>query len=690
MATTLLAACNNDNPLTQQPFDTLRGVPPFDQIKLEHYIPAFEQELNDLQQNIELIANQPAEPTFDNTIRPLDRSQERLNVVANVFFNLKECCASDTLNDIAEQVSPHLTEVGDNIYMNAALFSRVKKLYDTRTDLSLDSAQLRVLSLYYNDFVRSGALLSDADQQKMRSINQELSLLSLKFSENVLAEANDFKLVIDTVADLSGLPESVIAAAAERAKADGLDGKWVFGIQKASMIPFLRYADNAELRQKLYAAYCQQGNNDNAHDNKQIVKQMTHLRAVRAELLGYKSHAHYVLEERMAATPEAVDTFLTELWQPALRRAKQEYQELCNFAWRYNRTTQVNAADWWYWAEKLRKAKYDIDETELSQYFALNNVKQALFSVADSLYGIRFAKAENLPLYYPADNEAYEVTDRDGSYLGVLYFDFFPRASKGAGAWCTMFQQPLDNADGSRIYPQISIVTNVTAPTADAPALLTFDDVETLFHEFGHAIHGFFSQGQYRKTAGEVPRDYVEMPSQFMEHYAIEPQVLRTYAKHYQTGEVIPENLIERLQAAAMFNQGFNTVEYLSASILDMALHTIDSKTEIDVVEFEKQTLERIGNIPQIMPRYCTTYFNHCFNFDYSAGYHAYIWSEVLDCDAYSAFSESGNIFNAELAQRFRLHALSEAGNSEPMEQYIAFRGKKPEVEHLLKERGLK
>lgn len=690
MATALTAAsCANDNKLMQTPFDTPRGVPPFGQYYYSDYMPAFRAEIEKMTQGVALIAGQRNEPTFENTIIALDRNGEKLDMLSELLFNLKESDNCDSISAVAEEVMPLLTEVQDNIYMNADLFARIRTLHDKRDQLQLDSAQMRCLELYYKDFVRSGAMLSEADQAKLRDINQQLSMLSLRFSENVLNDANAYSLVIDTISDLKGVPDGVVAAAAERAEREGKPGKWVFGIQKASMIPFLRYCGNRELRKQIYAAYCNQGNNDDANDNKDVVRQMTHLRAQRAQLLGYKSHAHYVLEENMAATPEAVDSFLMELWEPALKRAKQEYQDLKNFAYRYDHTTQVEAADWWYWAEKLRKAKYDIDETELSEYFALANVRKALFDVADSLYGVRFEKVSNLPLYNEKDNETYEVYDRDQTFLGVLYMDYHPRASKGAGAWCTMFRQPLDNADGSRECPVISIVANVTAPTADIPALLTYDDVETLFHEFGHALHGFFTRGQYRRTAGNVPCDYVEMPSQFMEHYAAEPQVLKTFAKHYKTGEVIPDRLIERLRAAQTFNQGFASVEYLAASILDMAMHSIDAKTMINVEAFEKQTLGKIGMPSEIMPRYRSTYFAHCFNFDYSASYYAYIWAEVLDCDAYAAFSESGDIFNQDLAAKFRRFALGEAGNSEPMSQYVAFRGRRPEVGPLLKNRGL-
>ncbi len=690
MATTLAASCtDSNNPLTQMPYDTPHNVPPFGQFNYADFVPAFEQEIKRSNETVELIASQRQEPTFDNTIMPFDRRNQRLDVLSYILMNLKESDASDSLNQIAEQVMPMLTEVSDNVYMNSQLFDRIRTIYEKRNDSGLDDSQRRVVELYYTDFVRNGALLNASDQDKLRKLNQQLTTLSLKFSDNLLKETNAFTLVVDTIIDLKGLPDNIVAAAAERAEAQGQKGKWIFTLQKASMIPFLRYCENHELREKLYTAYCMRGDNDNENDNKQTVQQMLTLRAQKAQLLGYETYAHYVLAENMAAKPEVIDSFMNDLWKPALQRARQEYQDMRGFAYRYNYTTKIDACDWWFWAEKLRKAKYNIDETELSQYFAIDNVMGALFDVAGKLYGISFKQIDDIPLYNASDNMVYEVTDRDQSPLGVIYFDLYPRESKGAGAWCTIFQDPLDNLDGTRQLPQVSIVANVTAPTADTPALLNYDDVETLFHEFGHALHSFFTHGKYRRTAGAVPCDYVEMPSQFMEHYVSDPDVLRSFAKHYQTGEVIPDALIKRLAEASTFNQGFMTVEYLAAAKLDLALHMIKPDTVLDIRQFEADLLASIGMPKEIVPRYRTTYFAHSFNFDYAASYNAYIWAEMLDCDAFAAFSESGDIFNPELAESFRQHCLSEAGNADPMEQYIEFRHREPSVEPLLRKRGL-
>ncbi len=677
-----LASCTEETPLNAK-FDTPYGLPPFGNFNYSDFPQAIEIELNNIDQTIKLIAGNRSEATFENTIIPFDRRNERLDVLASILLNLRESDSCDSIETLCEQLLPRLTEAEDDIYMNQKLFARIETVYNNRADL--DSSEARVAELYYKDFLRGGAKLSKENQQKLRQYNKELSLLSLKFSQNLLSETNAFELVIDTVIDLAGLPENVIASAAERAKEKGYDGKWLFTTAKADMIPFLQYSDNHDLRKKLYDAYCSRGNNDSINDNKETILKIVSLRAKRAKLLGYKSHAHYVIDENMASTPEIVDSFLMDLWQPALRKAKQELFDMrvyCN--WR-----PIEACDWFYWQERLRKARYDLKESELSEYLVLDNVLEGLFSVANRLYGIKMVKTTKAPLYNPSDNVVYEVHDKDDNYLGIVYFDFFPRETKGAGAWCTTFQEPLDNFDGTRTYPQISIVANLTRPVGNNPALLTFDDVETLFHEFGHALHSLFSNGKYRRTCGNVPRDYVEMPSQFMEHFCREREVLRSYARHYQTGDTIPDRLIDRLNLSSTYGQGFATTEYLAAAILDLHWHMLDADTTItDVNDFEQKILNEIGLIEEIVPRYRTTYFAHSFNFDYSAAYYVYIWSELLDCDAYGAFS--GDIFNQDVATRFRQHCLSEAGNSDPMTQYRLFRGQDPSITYLLQQRGLK
>lgn len=686
----LLAACENSdqNILKNKTFDTPYGVVPFDQIKNSDYVPAFEAAIADVDKTIQLIAGNRNEPTFENTIIPFDRREEHLRVLTNLFFNLSETERCDTMVTLAETIMPMLNKASDDVYMNKELFERIKAVYDSRA--SLDSIQQRVTELYYNDFVRHGALLSEADQATLRDYNNQISLLSLKFGTNMLEETNQsYRLVIDTVADLAGLPENVITAAAERAEKEGLKGKWLFTLHNASLIPFLQYSDRRDLRKAMFDAYCTRANHDDERDNKQNVLQLASLRAKRAKLLGYANHAQYVIAENMAATPEAADSLLQMIWAPALKKAKAELKELKDFAWRYNYTTEIEASDWWYWTEKLRKFKFDLEEKEVSEYFVLENVQKGMFDVANKLYGITFKKVDDVP-HYNADNVVYEVSEADGTYLGLIYFDWHPRSTKSGGAWCTYYQEPLDNFDGSRTPCIASIVCNFTTPTADTPALLSTDEVQTMFHEFGHSLQFLFTKGQYRRTAGVVPNDYVEMPSQIMEHWALEPEVLRSFAKHYKTGEVIPDKLIEKIERTRTFNQGFATTELTAAALLDLKWHTLSASDNVtDVNEFEAKAMNEIGLINEIRPRYRSTYFAHIFDGGYSADYYVYLWAELLDCDAYSAFKESGDIFNKDLADSFRKNCLSEVGNDTPTNQYLKFRGRKPIVDYLLKNRGL-
>ena len=674
----------------QNDFGTPFNVPPFDQIKPSHYIPAFENALQNCRQTVDLITANRADATFENTIIPFDRRNEHLNIISSIFFNIRETDVTDTLNIIAESVLPMLTDYDDEVYMNTALFQRIKNVYDNRTKAGLDSSQIRVVEQYYKDFVRGGALLSPSEKEKLKEVNKELSLLSLKFGNNLLAETNNFKLVIDTIADLAGLPENVVATAAQRANEANMPGKWLFTLHNASLIPFLTYSDSHELRKVMFDAYSSRCNKGDQYDNKELAIKMATLRAKRAAILGYKSHAQYVIENNMAQRPEAVDSFLKELWKPALQKAKYELQDMKNYAYRYNRTVSVEACDWFYWAEKVRKSKYDIDETQLSQYFALPNVRAGLFEVANRLYGISFKKLSDVPAYNNECCEVFEVVEKDGSHLGVFYFDYHPRATKSGGAWQTCFREALDNFDGSRISAHVSNVCNFTLPVDNQPALLTFDEVQTMFHEFGHGLHALFSKGKYRRTCGVVPRDYVELPSQIMEHWPSEPECLKMFAKHFQTGEAIPDNLIQKMKNAGTFNQGFATVEYIAASLLDLKWHSIDVNTKIDnAEEFEANAMKEIGLIDEIIPRYKSTYFAHIFNGGYSAGYYVYMWAELLDCDAYAAYKESGNIYNPEIAASFRKKCLEEIGEDDAMKQYMKFRKQQPDIKYLIEKRGL-
>lgn len=690
----MLSACQvekkskDTNPFFSE-YTTNFKAPPFNLITEAHYLPAFNKGILEQEKEIEAIIVNTEPATFQNTIVALDRSGKLLNKVSSVFFNIKETDNNTELQEIAREIMPFLTKHNDNISMNMDLFQRVKLVYDQRLSSGLSAIQVRVVEKYYNDFVRNGAELVEADQLKLKLLNEKLSNLQLKFGENHLAESNsNFQLIIEDENDLAGLPEGVVEAAAYRAKQNGQDGKWLFTIQKPSLIPFLQYADNRTLREKLYRGYFMRGNNDDAFDNKAIAAEMAKLRSERVKLLGFNTHAEYVIDQNMAKTPEKVYEFLNQLWEPAIKVAKSELNEMQSIIDAEGGDFELQSWDWWYYAEKLRKAKYDLDESQIIPYFKLENVRDGMFWVANNLYGITLTPINNVPLYNKAV-EVFEVKEKDGSHLGLLYLDYHPRASKGAGAWCTSFRDAI-TIDGNKTAPLVSVVCNFTSPTADTPALLNFDEVSTLFHEFGHALHVLFTEGEYRRIAGVVPRDYVELPSQIMENWAAEPQVLKQYAKHYKTNEIIPDELIEKIQKSGHFNQGFITAEYLAASFLDLDWHCLSSADELqDVLSFEKASMDKIGLIKEIWPRYRTTYFGHIFDGGYSAGYYVYIWAAVLDTDAFAAFKESGDLFNAELAAKFRQHCLAECGNDEGMKQYLKFRGMEPSVEPLLEKRGL-
>ncbi len=689
-AAAALTACSSDeNPLLVSKFDTPHELPPFEQIEYRHYVPAFEDGIRKAEQAVELICQNRAEATFENTIVPLDRSGEELKRVSAIFFNLMETDVADTMNVIAETILPKLSAFDDELYFNDRLFERIKAVYDNRETAGLDSVQQRVVSLYYKDFIRNGALLTADKKSRLKEINQQLSLLTHTFGTNLLAETNNsYVLVIDSAADLSGLPENVVAAAAEKASEMGKKGKWVFTLHKASMIPFITYSDNHAMRKAIYDAYCLRGCRGGENDNRNVIKQIVALRIEKAKMLGYKTFAHYAIERNMAATPEAVDTFLQMVWAPALAKAKDELVELKKFAYKYDKTTTVEACDWWYWTEKLRKAQYDVQETELSEYFELNSVRNTMFGCATRLYGVKFERLNNVPLYNAEDNEVWSVTDTDGSCLGVVYFDWHPRASKGAGAWCTTFREPIDNFDGTHTEAQVSISCNFTKGANGQPDLLTYDEYLTMFHEFGHALQCLFTKGQYVRTAGNVPGDYVEMPSQINERWASSDSILFK-ARHYKTGEPIPAELVAKLRRCDNFNQGFNSTEYLAAALLDLQWHKLTDANNIpDVVEFEKKVLGQLGLIDEIEPRYHSTYFSHIFNGGYAAGYYDYEWSEMLVSDAFDAFCECGDIFCKAMSDSFRKNCLGEVGDGDLMQQYIKFRGQKPETWHLMKQRG--
>jgi len=689
----MITACKNEKKMKENPFfaeySTPFQVPPFNLIDSTDYLPAFIEGIKQQDSEVAAIADNAAEPTFANTILPFDKSGKMLTRVSKVFFNLTEANTSDQLQNIATKVSPMLSKHNDDISMNAKLFARIKAIYDKRKELNLEPQQIRVVEKYYRDFERRGANLPKEQQDRLRKINEDLSMLSLKFGNNLLAETNkNFRLIVDKKSDLDGLPEGVISAAAEAAEKDGNKGKWIFTLAKPSLIPFLQYDKNRELREKIYRGYFMRGNNNNANDNKAVLADIVQLRAEKARLLGFPNFAAYVIDENMAKTPATVDAFLNKLMVASLPVAKAELSEMQKIADAEGASFKLQSWDWWYYAEKLRKQKYDLDENELKPYFSLDNVRNGMFAVAGKLYGITFTKVTNLPVYQK-DVETFEVKEADGSHLGILYLDYYPRSSKSGGAWCTDFQS-AGWENGKKVDPVVSMVCNFTPPTGDIPALLNWDETSTLFHEFGHALHGLFTKGKYTRTAGSVPQDYVELPSQVMENWASEPEVLKMYAKHYKTGEIIPDNLVNKIEKSGLFNQGFITVEYLAASILDLDYHKLNTPAKVEPEAFEKEAMSKIGLIPEILPRYRSTYFAHIFSGGYAAGYYVYIWAAVLDADAFDYFKQSGNIFNPELAAKFRKYCLAESGDDEGMIQYKKFRGQEPSMDPLLKRRGLK
>ena len=687
-AIVLMSCAKNDNPFFSA-YENEYGAPPFDKIKTEHYMPAFKEGIKQHQAEIDAIANSSDEPTFANTIEALDYSGDLLNKVNAVFFNLYSSTSNEEMEKIATEVSPLLSEHNDNMYLNEKLFEKVKTLYNNKAKLGLTAEQARLLDDYYKNFIRSGAALNPAQKELLRTINKELGLAELEFGQNVLAETNAYKKVITNESDLAGLPEGVRQAAADAAKEAGMEGKWVFTTQKASFIPVLQYSENRELRKELLMAYTQRANNNNKNDNKKVINKIIKLRIQKAKLLGFESPAAFILDNTMAKTPKAVYDFLATVWKPAVERAKTEASELQKLMDAEGKGEKLEAWDWWYYAEKLRIQKYNLNEEELRPYFKLDNVRQGAFDLATKLWGLQFKKLENMPVYHP-DVEVFEVKDADGSLIGVLYTDYFPRASKRAGAWMENIT-PQYKKDGKNVRPIICNVGNFTKPTADKPSLLNMDEVETLFHEFGHALHGLLSQCTYPGQSGtNVSRDFVELPSQIMENWCFEPLVMKTYAKHYKTGALIPDSLITKIQNAGTFNQGFVMTELLSAALLDMDYHSLTDTTAFDVNAFEKASLDKIGMIPEIIVRYRSTYFNHVMGGGYSAGYYSYTWAEVLDADAYQSFVETGDIYNKERATAFRKNILEKGDSEDPMVLYKKFRGKDPNPDALLRKRGLK
>ncbi len=671
-----------DNPLLSS-FDTPFGVPPFDQIRPEHFIPAFLAGMERQTAEVARIVDAPEAPNYRNTVVAYFQSGELLGRVSNIFDNTTGANTNAAIQKVAEAIRPRLAGHRDALTLDPRLFARIRAVHDGRVAQNLDPSDAYLLERLYESFVQNGALLPTDRQERLKAINRELASLTTQFDDNLLAETNDWRLVVDKPEDLAGLSEEIVATAAEAAAAAGLPGKWVFTTQKPSMIPFLQYAHNRELRRQIYTAYCNRGNNGDAKDNKAILARIVALRAEKANLLGFASYAAYKLQTRMAGTPEKTFELLDALWEKALPVARREAAELQALIDQEQGAFPLAAWDWWYYAEKLRKAKYDLDENELRPYFPVERVRDGMFEVANRLYGLVFLPLADLPAPHP-DAQAYEVRRADDSHLGVLYLDFFPRESKEGGAWCLEYRG-RHVRHGQVVAPITTMVCNLTRPTQDTPALLSMDDTETLFHEFGHALESLLAETPY--ATAYYALDFTELPSQIMEHWAFHPEVLPLYARHYRTGEAIPEDLIARIHKASLFNQGFATTEYLAAALLDLGYHGLPAGATVDVANFEQELFARRGLIPEIVSRYRSTYFGHIMG-GYDAGYYSYIWSSVLDSDAFDLFRERG-VFDRDTADSFRRNILARDGTADPMAMFVAFRGREPAIEPLLRKRGL-
>lgn len=688
----LFAACEGnvekpDNPFFSE-YNTPYGVPPFDEIKFEHYRPAFLKGMEEEMKEIEAICSNSEEPTFENTIVTYDQSGKLLSKVRTVFGGLSSANTNPDMEALSREMSPLFSKHSDDIRLNPELFARIKAVYDKRNQSGLNKEQLKLVEEIYDGFERGGANLPEAQQATLRELNSEISLLQITFGQNMLKETNAFQLVIDKKEDLSGLPEALAVNAAEAAKAAGMDGKWLFTLHNPSVMPFLQYADNRELREKIFKGYINRGNNGNESDNNDVVRKLITKRLEKARLMGYEDYASFALQDRMAKTSENVYNLLNEVWTPAIAMANEELKDIQAEIRKEGKSFTAEGWDWRYYFEKAKKAKFDLDENQVRPYLKLENVREGAFSVANKLYGITFTQIGQIPLPHP-DATAFECKDKDGTLLGILYMDFFPRASKRGGAWCGGYRSQTYE-DGKRLPPVVTIVCNFSQPAPGQPALLSADEANTLFHEFGHALHSLFRDVHYYGTAG-VPRDFVELPSQVMEHWVFEPEVLKMYATHYQTGEAMPVELVEKLDRSGKYGQGFATAEYLAASLLDMDYHVLkEVDPGLQLIDFENKVLGDRGLLPQIPSRYRTTYFNHTMGGGYTAGYYSYIWSEVLDCDAYQAFVETGNIFDQATAGKFRDYVLTPGGIDDAMVMYVNFRGKEPNTEPLLKNRGLK
>ncbi len=667
-------------------YNTPYNIPPFEKIQIADYMPAFEEAIAQHNQEIAAIVNNRAVPDFENTIVALDNSGEMLEKVSYVFSGLYEVVSTPEFQKVGAQVFPMLADHSDEIKMNEGLFQKIKSVYDNRAKFNLTTPQLRLLEKYYKDFARNGALLSEEKKAELKDINDQLSKLCLQFGDNILKDTNKWTLVVDNEKDLAGLPASSIAVAAEEAKAMGKEGKWVFTLHAPSRLPFLTYADNRDLREKMYKAYTNIANNNDENDNKAIINQILKLRLQKAKLFGFDSFAAYQMDNVMAKTVEDAEELLYKVWKPAVAKAHEEIADMQKYVDNHGGNFKIAAWDYYYYAEKVKKEKFNFDENDVRAYFPIENVRKGIFTMAERLYGITFKEVNNVPVYHP-DVKVYEVLDKDGKHLSMFMTDYYARGGKRQGAWMFVYQEANGTKD---VRPIVYNVGNFSKPTADSPSLLTLDEVETMFHEFGHGLHGMLTRTQYKGNAGtNVDRDFVEFPSQLHEHWMLEPELLKVYARHYKTGEVIPDELVNKLIESSKFNQGFVNTELAGAALLDIEWHKLNDGKDVDVAEFEANVSKKLGMPEEIGYRYRSTYFNHIFSSDqYAAGYYTYLWAQVLDCDGYEVFMKEG-VFNPETAARLK-HVLESGNDGDPMKLYEGFAGHRPDADALLRDKGLK
>lgn len=675
------------NPFMES-YDTPFNIPPFDKITYDDYMPAIKEGIAQRNKEIEAIVSNPETPDFNNTILAMEKSGNLLSRVMLVFSSLDETDSSPEMVKISEEAYPLYSQHNDEIMMNDSLFQRVKYVYDHREEMGLKPYEQRAVEESYKQFVRNGALLSEADKEALKKCNTELTDLYLQFNKNLLDDTNAFELVVDDESQLSGIPASNIAMAAEEAKTRGKEGKWVFTLHAPSRLPLLQYADNRELRQKMYEGYTTLASKGE-HNNQPIINKILKVRAQKAKLLGYPDYGSYMTANVMAKTVENAENLLMNIWTPAIARVKEEVAEMQALSNKEGNDFKIAPWDYYYYAEKVRKDKYNLDENEVREYFALDNVRKGIFTMAERLYDVTFTELPDAPKYNP-EVKVYEVKDTAGNHVAVFMTDYFPRASKRQGAWMSEFQGAFEDADGTSQRPIVYNVGNFSKPTGDTPALLTLDEVETMFHEFGHGLHGMLTRAKLRSQAGtNVDRDFVELPSQIHEHWALEPELLKEYAFNYKTGEVIPDSLIAKLNAASTHNQGFTTTELVGAALLDLQYGKLNPTDDIDVEAFERSVVEKLAMPSEVTFRYRSPYFRHIFGSDgYASGYYTYLWAEVLDSDGFELFKEKG-IFDPETAKSFKENVLEAGGSADPMELYVKFRGHEPEVGALLRNRGL-